>query len=235
MHIITCDDWTEHASGGWEYEWAPTSDPRVLAVIQRDEHAEISELYDGDAINPIIYVEHVHGLRFNHVAGYDGGEAELMQRAYDEWGWDGTARRWLWIFHGIAADNAPGGYDRSGNWIVATSREFREHVGITEEPATYDEALEDVAAIRDDLSNALDGYVYGIGWAVNESHRLHDDEDIDLDDGWEIDIQCWGFVGEDYAKAEAASFADGNPRLPEMLPIRPEAPREALSGVSGEW
>jgi hypothetical protein len=201
------------------YQWAETEDPRVLAVIEYDDDARIDDLYDGDAINPVIYVEHHYGLKFRWVAGYDGGEAELMQKAYDQWGWDGTARRYLWIFHGIAADNANGGYDRDGNWIVATSTAYRKHVG-NEEPASYAEALEDVAAIVTDLSDALDGYVFGAGYATNEARRLPDDEPIDLTDGsWEIEIQCWGFVGEKYARETALNFEDGRPDLPEMLPI----------------
>lgn len=217
MTLFTSTVWQDETIGNADYYFAETSDPRVLAVIQRDEDgAQISELYDGDAINPVIYVDHVHGLSFDWVAGYDGGEAALMQRAYDEWGWNGTARRWLWIFHGIAADNAPGGYDRSGNWIVATSRAYREHVGITEEPASYDEALEDVAAIRDDVSKALDGEVYGLGWATNPARRMHDDGEILLEE-WDVNIECWGFIGEDYAKSEAAAFSHGEPSLPEML------------------
>jgi hypothetical protein len=221
MTLTTSVRWVE-ADSDFETEthYAETDDPRILAVIQRDPYAQISELYDGDAINPIIYVDHVHGLSFDWVAGYDGGEAALMQRAYDEWGWNGTARRYLWIFHGIAADNAHGGYDRSGNWIVATSRAYREHVGITEEPKTYDEALEDVKSIAKDLSDALDGYVYGVGWAVNEARRLPSDEPIDLLDGeWEIDMQCWGFVGEEYARTTALAFDHGSPDLPLMLSI----------------
>jgi hypothetical protein len=218
MTLFTSAAWQDQTIGSADYQFAETSDPRVVALIERDDDQQISQLYDGDAINPIIYVDHRHGLSFEWVAGYDGGEAALMQRAYDQWGWDGTARRWLWIFHGIAADNASGGYDRDGNWIVATSRAYREHVGITEEPATYDEALEDVAAIRDDLSDALDGDVYGVGFATNESRRIHDDEEIDLDDGnWTIDIECWGHVGERYARTTAAGFEFGEPTLPEMI------------------
>lgn len=227
MQLITCEDWTEQSTGHdhheTEYTFAQTNDPRVLAVIQRDEYAEIGQLYDGDAINPIIYVDHGYGLRFSNQAGYDGGEAEKMQAAYDHWGWgDATARRYLWIFHGIAAENANGGYDRSGNWIVATSTEYLKHIGTEDSdlPATYDEAREDCKAIAQDLEWALDGHVYGVGWAINEGRRLRDDEEIDLRDGnWEVDIQCWGFVGEEYAKREAAAFYSGEPSLPEMIVV----------------
>lgn len=220
MNLFTSTDWEEHTVGSTDYQFAQTSDPRVLAVIERDDDAQISELYDGDAINPVIYVDHVHRLDFSWVAGYDGGEAELMQKAYDQWGWgDATARRWLWIFHGIAAENAHGGYDRSGNWIVATSNAYREHIG-NEPHATYEEAREDCEAIAKDVEDALDGYVYGVGWATNPARLLHDDTDIDLDDGnWDINIESWGYVGEDYARQCAAAFECGGPSLPEMLPI----------------
>lgn len=233
--LITSDDWQSESIGEDYYDYAETSDPRVLAVTVRDTDYNMMELYDGDAINPIIYVKHRFGLQFSHQAGYDGGEAELMQRAYERWGWDTTARRYLWIFHGIAAENATGGYDRDGNWIVATSRKFREHVGVTKEPDTYEEALEDVIAIQQDVSWALDGDVYGVGYATFPERVLADDEDIDLTE-WEIDIQCWGFVGEKYARQSAADFEHGEPDLPEMLVIeRAETPAEAITGQSGEW
>jgi hypothetical protein len=218
MQLITCNDWTDETIGESEYKFAQTSDPRVLAVLQYDPHAQISELYDGDAINPIIYVDHAHGLSFSWVAGYDDGTAEKMQAAYDRWGWgDATARRYLWIFHGIAAENANGGYDRSGNWIVATSREYLEHIG-NEPVATYDEAREDCLSIAKDLEDALDGYVYGIGHATLEERRLHDDEEINLSE-WSIEIQSWGYVGEEYAKREAADQVGYEVELPEMIEV----------------
>lgn len=201
------------------YQFTQTDDPRVVAVIERDPYATMEELFDGDAISPIIYVEHRRGLDFRHVAGYDGGEAELMQQAYEQWGWNTTARRWLWIFHGIAAENADGGYDRSGNWIVATSRSFREHVG-ADEPATYDEARKSCEPEAREVSNGLDGEVYGVGYAVNEGRRLPDDEEIDLfDPNWEVTIECWGHVGEGYAQRTALGFEYGRPNLPEMLEV----------------
>lgn len=231
--IITNDDWTEVSIGENEYQYATTSDPRVLAVIERDNEAQISQLYDGDAINPVIYVETRHGLRFEWVAGYDGGEAALMQRAYDEWGWGtDTARRYLWIFHGIAAENADGGYDRDGNWIVACSNAYLEHIG-NEPYATYEEARQDCEVLAQELAQALDGYVYGVGYATFPE-RVTDEEEIEFSD-WEVEIACWGFVGETYARSEAAGFEYEEPRLPELLDFRPEAPAEATTGVSGEW
>lgn len=215
MTITTNDDW-QWVNGGYETAFATTSDPRVVAVIQREDDRTIAELFDGDAINPIIYVSHRFGeLRFSHEAGFEGGdEAELMQRAYDEWGWGTpTARRWLWIFHGIAAENAFGGDDRDGNWIVATSTTFAEHVG-NEPHATYEDARKDCEAMAGEVADALDGNVYGIGFATNEGRVLDSDEEIDLDSfAWITEIEVWGYIGEDYAKESAARFDAGEPML----------------------
>jgi len=223
MTITTNDDW-QWVNGGYETAFATTSDPRVVAVIQREDDRSISELFDGDAINPIIYVSHRFGeLRFHHEAGYEGGdEAELMQRAYDEWGWNGTARRWLWIFYGIAAENAWGGDDRDGNWIVATSNKYNEHVG-NERYVTYEDARKDCEAIAKELADALDGQVYGIGFATNEARVLDSDDEIDLDSfAWITEIEIWGYIGEDYAKESAARFDGGEPMLEPMLELPAE-------------
>ena len=82
-------------------------------------------------------------------------------------------------------------------------------------------AVERVTALAGDVAEwtaALDGDVWGIGYATNEGRRLPDDEAIDLTDGsWDIQIECWGFLGEDYAKSEAIGMEYGSPSLPEML------------------
>lgn len=217
MDITTNDDWT-WVGDDYKVAFATTDDPRVVAVIERDDDSRtIAELFDGDLVDPMIYVEYRHGLSFNHQAGDDNGEAELMQRAYDTWGWNGTARRWLWIFHGIAAENAKGGYDRSGNWIVATSHAFREACGL-EPHATYEEARKGCEAMAKELGCALDGDIFGVGYATNEARVMDDGFEIDPTDGsWTMSTVCWGFIGEEYAKREAATFGYESPDLPEML------------------
>lgn len=84
-------------------------------------------------------------------------------------------------------------------------------------------AVTRVTALAGDVAEwtaALDGDVYGIGYATNEGRRLPDDEEIDITDGsWDIQIECWGMLGEDYAKEEAVAMSYGSPDLPEMLPI----------------
>ena len=214
MHIITCHDWTD--TDDYKRAWAPTSDPRVLAVIERDEYASLDTLFDGDGINPILAVDsRGWGVRFDHVAGYDGGEAEIMTAAFERFG-NGTAQRYLWIFHGIAAEDA-GNY-QVGNYVVVTSKAAREEWG-QEDPATYDEAREQCKPVADEVDKALDGYVYGVGFATLEERVLEDDEPIDLAD-WDINIYCWGFVGQEYAQLEAGDGGYGDlPELPELLTI----------------
>lgn len=215
MSLITCDDWTEASIGESYYEWAPTSDPRVLALIVRDPYAEISSLYDGDAINPILYRERGSA---HWVAGYEGDEASRINRAFEQFDSE-TAERYLWIFHGLVFQSATDPGDRSGEYLVVTSTDYLKHVG-NEPAATKQEAIEDTVAIRTDLQDALDGDVYGIGQAVNRARRLHDDEEIDIVDGtWDLDIEVWGFVGEKYAKSSAAAFEYGEPSLPEMIEV----------------
>ncbi len=63
----------------------------------------------------------------------------------------------------------------------------------------------------------LFGYVYGVGYAINMDRLSHEDE-IEYFE-FEEEIQCWGFVGTEYAKESASSFEHGAPTLPEMLDI----------------
>jgi hypothetical protein len=107
---------------------------------------------------------------------------------------------------------------------ATTEAQAREiHLATHPDEGRYITVVERVTALAGDVAEwtaALDGEVYGIGYATNEGRRLPDDEPIDLVDGsWDIDIQCWGFLGEDYAKGEALEMGYGSPDLPEMLPI----------------
>jgi hypothetical protein len=223
----TNDDW--EWADDYKVGFATTDDPRVLAVIQRDDYAQISELYDGDAINPILYRERG---RAHWVAGYDDGSAETINWAFEQWD-DDTAERYLWIFHGIvfSARRAPGDYD--GEYLVVCSRKYLEHIGNVPALARAD-AEEDLIAISTDLQYALDGHVYGIGYAVF-AERVTDEEDVDID-LFDIEMQCWGFVGEEYAKSEAAAMYE-EPDLPALLefPEKREPEPVIERTVGGEW
>lgn len=216
------------------YEFAETDDPRVLAVIERDPWGQLSELFDGDAINPIYYREYRFGRSLTFVGGYDDlpvanawldardrtPHRRVERSRYVDYrpvvDPDEFADRFVRIFHGAHVTRTSGGYNPDGEYLVFDTPEYREHIG--DDPANV--SAEAVEGIASEVRKALDGEVYGIGWAVNEARRLPDDEPIDLlDDSWVIDIQCWGYIGEDYAKASALKFEAGEPSLPEMLEV----------------
>ena len=205
--------------------YAETTDPRVLAVIERDNDASFSQCLDGDAIFPTYMVEsgrvrHIGGFdgdldfanrvveardRFQYAAGYryDGLRIEHVTKA------DEMLTRWAWIFHGTTLNRGHYGYNYAYDILVLNTPGFREHIG-------HEEPQEFVDSMADEIEHIADGDVYGIGWATFEERVLDDGEPIDLDD-WNIDIQCWGFVGEEYAKQSAASWEAGAPELHTML------------------
>lgn len=213
--------------------YAQTDDPRVLAVIVKDDAVSFSQCLDGDAILPTFMIDrdtasHVGGYdedtdlaqriieardRFQYAAGYryDGLRIEHIAKA------DEMLARWAWVFHGTTLNRGHYGYNYAYDILVLNTPGFREHIG-HEEPQTRDEAQKWVDSMTSEIANIADGDVYGIGWATFEERVLDDGEPIDLDD-WNIETQCWGFVGAEYAKESAASWEAGAPELHTMLPI----------------
>ena len=223
MSINVTSDWVFDSD--YMCAYAETTDPRVLAVIERDNDASFSQCLDGDAIFPTYMVEsgrvrHIGGFdgdldfanrvveardRFQYAAGYryDGLRIEHVTKA------DEMLARWAWAFHGTAVHRGNYGYQNAYDILVLNTPGFREHIG-------HEEPQEFVDSMADEIEHIADGDVYGIGWATFEERVLDDGEPIDLDD-WNIDIQCWGFVGEEYAKQSAASWEAGAPELHTML------------------
>lgn len=213
--------------------YAQTDDPRVLAVIVRDDEATFEQCLDGDAILPTFMIDrdtasHAGGYdedtglaqriieardRFQYAAGYryDGLRIEHIAKA------DEMLARWAWVFHGTTLNRGHYGHNYAYDILVLNTPGFREHIG-HEEPQTRDEAQKWVDSMTSEIANIADGDVYGIGWATFEERVLADNEPIDLDD-WNIEAQCWGFVGEEYAKESAARWEAGAPELHTMLPI----------------
>ena len=212
--------------------YAQTDDPRVLAVIVRDDDATFERCLDGDAILPTFMIDrdtpsHVGGYdedtelaqriveardRFQYAAGYryNGLRIEHIAKA------DEALARWAWIFHGTTLNRGHYGYNYAYDILVLNTPGFREHIG--NEELTRDEAQKWVDSMTSEIANIADGDVYGIGWATFEERVLEDGEPIDLDD-WNIEAQCWGYVGEEYAKESAARWEAGAPELHTMLPI----------------
>ena len=230
MSINVTSDWMFDSD--YMCAYAETTDPRVLAVIERDNDASFSQCLDGDAIFPTYMVEsgrvrHIGGFdgdldfanrvveasdRFQYAAGYryDGLRIEHIAKA------DEMLTRWAWIFHSTTAHRGNYGYQHAYDVLVLNTPEYRAHVGAEEQ--SREKAQEFVTSMSDQIKHIADGDVYGIGWATFEERVLDDGEPIDLDD-WNIDIQCWGFVGDTYAQESAASWEAGAPELHPMLPI----------------
>lgn len=230
MSINVTSDWMFNSD--YMCAYAETTDPRVLAVIARDNDASFSQCLDGDAIFPTYMVEsgrvrHIGGFdgdldfanrvveardRFQYAAGYryDGLRIEHIAKA------DEMLARWAWVFHSTTLNRGHYGYNYTYDILVLNTPEYRAHVGAEEQ--SREKAQEFVDSMSDEIEHIANGDVYGIGWATFEERVLDDGEPIDLDD-WNIDIQCWGFVGEAYAKESAARWEAGAPELHTMLPI----------------
>ena len=206
MTLQTNDDWTLNE----DRQYATTSDPRVLAVIERDEDGDYR--IDGDAYAPAFYIENGRptpaGSTFMDDASeeiadsYAGARSYFVNSHYAKGGpqmdYDTVTERYLRIFHDTLIYTVQ-------DVVILNTPSWREHIGI-------DQLDEHTLAVQaDDWCAALDGEVYGVGYAVNED-RTDPDEEIDLDD-WDVTIECWGYVGETYAQNSAASFENGEPKL----------------------
>lgn len=215
--------------------WAETDDPRVLAVIRVDD--EGGRIY-GDAYAPAYQLDyprdpfaagetyrddesdaaarawqHAHAYAVNMRYPSSGPSRNAQNPALTRAVWadpDGFTERYMRVFW--ETDVRQVGANGETVLILNTPG-FRKHTGVP----TGTEALDgDVS----DWNNALAGNVYGIGYAVNESRVLDDGEPVDpTDDGWEIEMMCWGFIGTDYAKGASLEDATREAALPEMLDI----------------
>lgn len=216
-------------TGPWEWDseyrckFAPTSDPRVVAVIERDSEPSAP---DGDVYAPAYRATPTYAwspTRPTLAAGYDAPDAldilAAFQRADgrlgENRGWTPeTVDRYLRIFHGAAVRVIPTRRYRNDEPIVVLDTPaWREHVGIEGGP--------DKSHLDGDISeltNWLDGDVFGIGYGVYVERVIDTGGSLDIED-YEITIECWGFYGEDYAIESAAAFEYGAPDLPTMLDL----------------
>lgn len=192
--------------------WHETDDPRIVAVIQRDDYAESPD-YDAQAPT---FLGYGYGSRADtSVIGYGDVEAiaacQRAMYAYDATTGRGIAYRYLRAFHGITAHYVSSSIDQYSWAIVLDSPEWRAAMGIAPDAEL---STEDIAgAVR----AYLDGEVYGIGYAVIPG-RVTDETEFDFDSS-DVTMECWGFYGEDYARSAALAFESGKPVLPEMLEV----------------
>jgi hypothetical protein len=213
MDITTNNDWTD-VGNDYKIQYATTSDPRIVAVIERDEEYGGGHI-DGDAYAPAFYWDRVWG-QIDGEAGstFVGDARRILERIIDArahfqhknmpWA---TVERYARVYHGTTMVQVSSSIDRDAQVVILNTPEWREHIGFTGD-AFDPEVLKGNEA---DWTAALDGDVYGIGYAVYEA-RVTDEEDIDLEDGnWDIQILCGGELGEDYAKRTASDFTVGTP------------------------
>lgn len=236
MDITTNNDW-QWAGDHYQVAFATTSDPRVLAVIEREDEYGGGHI-DGDVYAPAFYFERgrksAAGSTFMDHDSEEIAEVWATARYYfvnyhyrkagrRPLDYDTVTARYMRIFHNTTVAEVSSSIDRDSTVYIFNTPTWREHIGWTDEYAAQqpvDIRLTDevLAGDVDSWQAALDGDVYGIGWATNVGRVMHDDEEIDPRDvAWTMNIECWGFLGEEYAKEAAARFECGTPDLEPML------------------
>ena len=203
-----------HDADDYRAEYAETPDPRVLAIIRRDEEPTAP---DGDALAPAYFLDGSTATRAGdvfHDADSDRA-AEAYVNALDVF-WDRRNReeiaaRYLRIVHGVTAlHDLAGGYQNAHRVLIFDTPSYREHVGGIA-------GADPLSGECDEWQAFLDGEVYGIGYAVNEG-RVTAEEPVDFENGeWLEEIECWGFYGAEYARESAAGFEHGEPELAPLL------------------
>lgn len=212
MKLTTSDEWITVDDGfDSETQIATTNDPRVVAVIKREPDYPREFFLDGDMINPTYYYNywdatHQGGDRDDEVArAFAESRRRFRYREHSD--------RFMRIFYGVeyAEATAPG--DRSGTWIIFSTPAFREECGFGDDH----DAKADAKQWAEEVQRWLDGDVWSVGYATLEG-RVLDGGDINYPE-WDEVICCGGFVGEEHAKGEAASFGYDAPDLPELMDL----------------
>lgn len=248
MELTTnVNDW-EWVGDAYDKAFATTSDPRVVVLIERERYYD--DPIDGDAYAPAFHFDAGHAAvaasTFMDDASVDIADRYLAARAYfvnrhyrkggRQMDYNTASERYLRIFHDTTVIDITSSIDRNAGVTLLNTPTWRAHVGLD----TLQAGEKAIADDAEEWQHALDGDVFGIGYAVN-ADRLTDDEEIDLLDGsWEEAIDCWGLLGEDYAKSEAAVFAYGAPNLqpldaPRMYRVSYTIDLEADSPEDAAW
>lgn len=167
---------------------------------------------DGNAYAPAYWLDDLaRGIVNQAGCTYsDDDMAETLARAAQEWGiHDETTARYMRIFHGVH-------YKTEQNVIILDAPEYRQRVGVADNYPHDDFLRSDIETWR----AYQDGDVFGIGYAVNEARTTTETpvpscDDLESD-GWEVEIECWGYYGEDWVKQEVLTLPFA-PRLPEFI------------------
>ena len=192
----------------WDYDytmaWAPTSDPRVAAVIQRDTYVALP-----DSGAPALLVSG-YGSRaqFTDAGESDNGARLGWIEAYERWG-KSFADRFVSVFYGATIHHLSSSIDQYAWAIVFDSPEWRaDHEIELDAELSRDDIAGDIAAY-------LNGDVYAIGYAVIES-RVTDELPFDIDAA-EVTLESYGYFGNDYAMRAALDFEYGSPDLETLI------------------
>lgn len=191
-------------SDDYKMAWAPTADPRVAAVIQRDDNAPAPD-FGAPALLAHGYGSLVH---FEESGMSDNGARIGWIEAYGRWG-RSFADRFVSVFYGTTAHYVASSVDQYSWVIVFDCPEWRADCGIElDAELSRDDIAGDVAAY-------LNGDVYAIGYAVIES-RVTDELPFDIDAA-EVTLESYGYFGNDYAMRAALDFECGSPELETLI------------------
>lgn len=250
--------WEHDTANDYATQYAETSDPRILAVIRRDDMADAP---NGDAYAPAFWIEYRNAYSVS-TAGqtWQDDEAQAIAERYADaldrfayrvtytpaengymvprWTHDprrlqqtDILARWLRIFHDTTAreiDRRGASWGVDGRLVILSTPGFREAMGRAE-GNDPDVIAGDVA----DWTAYMSGEVYGVGYATMPA-RTTTETPVNLgevtEDGdvWDVEIECWGHYGETYARETAEGFEYGAPDLPAMI----DGTAPTLAGVT---
>lgn len=210
--MVRWRDFVAAPSGsGYEVAFLETDDPRVVAVLHVDHDGQAPD-YDAQAPTVLL-----HGYGSRAESSVIGGKSDVpdawlraFRHSYDA----EFADRYVSMFYGAKAHHVSSCIDQYAWGVVFDAPDWRADMGIAPETELS------WTNVAHDVSAYLDGEVYGIGYAVLESRVTDEIPVLELWDEFyaNLEIQCWGYFGDDYAAQAAADFEAGRPNLPTLMP-----------------
>ena len=201
----------------YQHAWRETDDPRVFAVITQDDDLSATDLLDMCELDPVIlgyeYWSRADLAIVNHLhcAGTCAELyilAEHFVRARAHFGDGDQLDRWVRLYLDRVPVYVSSSVDRY-SWAVVllTPGDAAKHA--------MGPADATVAAVQ----AVLDGEVFGAGAAVLPDRVAPSEVEVDEVIG-AAEMECWGYVGEEYAKGEALENANwAAEQLHPFLPL----------------
>lgn len=202
----------------YRHAWSETDDPRVFAVITRDDENEATNLLDQCGLDPVILgyeygsrasltnINHLHGAGNTCAGRYDLAEHFVRARRY--FGDGDRLERWTRLYLDRVPVYVSSSVDRY-SWAVVLLT--------PEDAAKHTRGSVDATAAA--VQAILDGEVFGVGAAVLPDRvaprEVEAAEVIDA-----AEMECWGYVGVEYAQDGALEYANWvAEQLPQFLPL----------------